>query len=349
MIALLTFTVGAEAMSYSQAREQALFLTDKMAYELNLTDAQYEAAYEVNLDYLMSINTYDDLYGPYWRSRNLDLSYILIDRQYKAFCAASYFFRPLCWQSGAWHFTIYARYPHRSHFYFGRPACYATYRGGHGWRATGGRSWYRGRDFNHGLIAKGHGMKDRFDRGDFNRKHNNDFNRRSDRDFNRGNNSRQDFNRPSRQDKDRPFRFTPVEDKKNNVVAQNSRPDNNRINFGGSRSDYKTSGNTLRQNRNDNRQDRSENRRSWTEGRTTRNEGRINRESSTRTTVRSQRGGFSQGNSVQRTLPAQPRNTFTPSRSSTSRQSVRQASSRPSGNSGNANRGNGGAHFGGRR
>ena len=34
---VLGFMVTAGAMSYSQAREQALFLTDKMAYELNLT------------------------------------------------------------------------------------------------------------------------------------------------------------------------------------------------------------------------------------------------------------------------------------------------------------------------
>ena len=80
-------TVSANAMSYEQARQQALFLTDKMAYELNLTEQQYEAAYEVNLDYLMSINTRDDLYGTYWTRRNLDLSYILFDWQYTAYCS----------------------------------------------------------------------------------------------------------------------------------------------------------------------------------------------------------------------------------------------------------------------
>ena len=68
---LLTLTTATKAMSYSQAREQALFLTDKMAYELNLNEEQYDAAYEVNLDYLMSINTYDDLYGTYRTQRNL--------------------------------------------------------------------------------------------------------------------------------------------------------------------------------------------------------------------------------------------------------------------------------------
>ena len=75
LVTLFTLTVSANAMSYEQARRQALFLTDKMAYELNLTDEQYEAAYEINLDYLMSINDYSDLYGVYWTQRNLDLSY----------------------------------------------------------------------------------------------------------------------------------------------------------------------------------------------------------------------------------------------------------------------------------
>lgn len=166
---LLTLTVTVNAMSYTQAREQALFLTDKMAYELNFTEEQYDAAYEINLDYLMSVNTYDDLYGDYWRMRNLDLSYILLDWQYRAYCAASYFYRPLYWTSGVWHFAVYTRYPVRTYYYFGRPNIYVTYRGGHSWHHNGGRSWYRGRTFNHGNISKGNGMRDRFDRGDFNR------------------------------------------------------------------------------------------------------------------------------------------------------------------------------------
>ncbi len=79
LLAMLTMSISASAMSYEQARDQALFLTDKMAYELNLTEDQYEAAYEINLDYLLSIDNYDDLYGTYWERRNLDLSYVLLD------------------------------------------------------------------------------------------------------------------------------------------------------------------------------------------------------------------------------------------------------------------------------
>ena len=161
----------ASAMSYEQARQQALFLTDKMAYELNLTDDQYEAAYEVNLDYLMGVNTYDDLYGIYWRQRNMDLNYILLDWQYQAYLNATYFYRPLYWNAGYFHFGIYARYPRRDYFFFGRPHFYASYRGAHCWRMNGGRSWYHGREF--GRPRPGGqprmGMRDGFNRGDYGR------------------------------------------------------------------------------------------------------------------------------------------------------------------------------------
>mgnify|MGYP003097396480 CR=1 FL=1 len=167
---MMTFTT-ASAMSYKQARQQALFLTDKMAYELNLTEDQYEAAYEVNLDYLMSVDTYDDLYGAYWRQRNMDLSYILLDWQYRTYLNATYFYRPLYWNAGYWHFGIYARYPRRDYFYFGCPHFYVSYRGGHSWRVNGNRSWYHGRRFG-GPHPGGHprvGMRDGFNRGDYGR------------------------------------------------------------------------------------------------------------------------------------------------------------------------------------
>jgi len=172
-LALIGMAVEATAMSYEQARQQALFLTDKMAYELNLTEEQYEAAYEVNFDYLLGVNDPGELYGTYWERRNLDLSYILLDWQYNAYLAASYFYRPLYWNAGFWHFGIYARYPHRDYFYFGRPHFFDTYRGGHCWHNNGGRSWYHGRNFVNNDRGHAHdkdhhtGMRDGFRRGDF--------------------------------------------------------------------------------------------------------------------------------------------------------------------------------------
>ena len=198
IVALMTFTASANAMSYEQARREALFLTDKMAYELNLSDAQYDAAYEINLDYLMGVTSVDDVYGDYWTRRNLDLSYILLDWQWNAFRAASYFFRPLYWNAGCWHFVIYARYPRRSFYYFARPTVYVSYRGGHCWRMNGGHSYYH----NHSSHFRNHhannGMRDRFDRGEIghsNRNNSNRFDRNNNGNGNRYGNDR--FNRNS--------------------------------------------------------------------------------------------------------------------------------------------------------
>ena len=168
LVAMLTIAATGKAMSYEQARNEALFLTDKMAYELNLTDEQYEAAYEINLDYLMGVTSYDDVYSTYWERRNLDMSYILFDWQWQAFCAATYFYRSLYWDGGYWHFAIYARYPHRDYFYFGRPVFYASYRGGHAWHVHGGHGYYYGRRDHYRPAGRSHfGMLDRWNRGDY--------------------------------------------------------------------------------------------------------------------------------------------------------------------------------------
>ena len=184
LVTMLTIAATANAMSYEQARNEDLFLTDKMAYELNLTDAQYEAAYEINLDYLMGVTSYDDVFGVYWERRNLDLSYILYQWQWDAFRAATYFYRPLYWEGGYWHFGIYARYPHRDYFYFGRPHFYLSYRGGHSWRHNGGRSYYEGRhDHFRPHVSREHhvGMRNSWDRGDYRNGHGRSSTRMTDR------------------------------------------------------------------------------------------------------------------------------------------------------------------------
>ena len=192
LVSMLTIAVSANAMPYEQARREALFLTDKMAYELNLSDAQYEAAYEINLDYLMSVTSHQNVFGPYWDRRNLDLSYILYQWQWDAFRAATYFYRPLYWEAGLWHFGIYVRYPHRDYYYFGRPHFYTTYRGGHSWRHNGGRSWYEGRHHQFRPdVRRDHyvGMRNHWDRGDYRNTHHNDRNigRNNDRNIGRNN------------------------------------------------------------------------------------------------------------------------------------------------------------------
>lgn len=127
---IILSTFNAKAMSYERAREEAIYLTDKMAYELNLNDQQYEYAYEINLDYLMGLRTADDIYGSRYVYRNADLRAILHDWQWTLFTAADYFFRPVYWRHGGWYFPIYTHYA-RNHFYFAHPHFYYSYRGGH--------------------------------------------------------------------------------------------------------------------------------------------------------------------------------------------------------------------------
>lgn len=133
---MMVMTISATAMSYNAAKNEALFLSDKMAYELNLTAAQYEAVYEINLDYLMSLNGHADVFGIWWERRNADLRYVLNSWQYDKYVALSHFYRPVAWKAGSWTFAVYAHYK-RGHFYNDRPKVYVTYKGGN--RSTYGR------------------------------------------------------------------------------------------------------------------------------------------------------------------------------------------------------------------
>ena len=230
MALLFTLTFTANAMSYEQAREQALFLTDKMAYELNLTDDQYEAAYEINLDYLMSVNTVDDLYGSYWRYRNVDMSYVLLDWQYRAFCDAAYFYRPLYFSGGYWRFGIYARYPHRDYFFFNRPAVYVSYCGGHSWRNNHGRSWYDGRHFGPRPGGDHFGMRDGFNRGDYGRGNHQTFGSRL---------SQPQTTRPNMPQNNRSgHSFGTRQSSTRTTVAQPSRQETQRGSFGSNRGSF---------------------------------------------------------------------------------------------------------------
>ena len=133
---IMTIAISANAMSYTEAKNEALFLSDKMAYELNLTNDQYDAVYEINLDYLMSVNGRNDLYGSWWDRRNTDLQFVLTVYQYNKYLTLSYFYRPLSWNTGHVTFNIYSHYTNRNHFYKGRPTVFANYRGGNNKKAN---------------------------------------------------------------------------------------------------------------------------------------------------------------------------------------------------------------------
>ena len=126
---MMTIAISASAMSFSQARSEALFLSDKMAYELNLTDDQYDAVYEINLDYLMSVNGRYDAYGTWWNRRNTDLQYVLTVWQYNKYKGLSYFYRPLTWKNGGWMFNVYSHYSNHNHLYKSYPKTYPNHPG----------------------------------------------------------------------------------------------------------------------------------------------------------------------------------------------------------------------------
>jgi hypothetical protein len=126
---MMVMTISANAMNYTAAKNEALFLSDKMAYELNLTAAQYEAVYEINLDYLMSLNGHADVFGIWWDRRNADLRYVLNAWQYDKYITLAHFYRPVAWKAGGWTFAVYSHYD-RGRFFNAHPKVFVTYRGG---------------------------------------------------------------------------------------------------------------------------------------------------------------------------------------------------------------------------
>ena len=99
----------------------------------------YEAVYEINLDYLMSLNGHGDVFGIWWDRRNADLRFVLNSWQYDKYVALNHFYRPVAWKAGGWTFAVYAHYD-RDRFYHAHPTVFVSYKGGHNnatWRNTG--------------------------------------------------------------------------------------------------------------------------------------------------------------------------------------------------------------------
>ena len=153
LVMMMTIAISAAAMPYNTARNEALFLADKMAYELGLTATQYEAVYEINLDYLLNVDNRADVFGFWWEVRNRDLRYVLSTWQYDRFMASEWFYRPVVWGTGGWTFSIYTRYG-VGRMFFNRPAVFVTFKGGHSHR---GGSFYAGHHFDKPNPPKGHG------------------------------------------------------------------------------------------------------------------------------------------------------------------------------------------------
>lgn len=132
LISFLSLWSIVNAMPYEEARSRAWFLTDKMAYELNLTPMQYDYVYEINLEYFLCIEHPRDCRGKYWNFRDFDLRNVLYEWQYQLYTSIAYFYHPIKWVKNAWHLSILQHY-RPNLFYFGRPTGFHSFVG-RGWK-----------------------------------------------------------------------------------------------------------------------------------------------------------------------------------------------------------------------
>lgn len=155
-IMLISTTMCMAGMSNSRLRKEARFLTDKMAYELDLTVAQYNDVYEINYDFIDGIRdlmdevvlgfewALDDYYM-YLDVRNDDLRWVLSSYQYHKFMQKEYFFRPVHVTNNDWAFRVYVYYGNRNHFFRDKPYHYRSYCGAHSRFHVGHVSFYQDR------------------------------------------------------------------------------------------------------------------------------------------------------------------------------------------------------------
>lgn len=102
LLVVTASTTVMAGMSTSKVRKETRFLTDKMAYELDLSNPQYNDVYEINYDFIYSLRNIMDyvVRGDEWALddyyealdiRNDDLRWVLSDGQYRRFLGADYF------------------------------------------------------------------------------------------------------------------------------------------------------------------------------------------------------------------------------------------------------------------
>lgn len=158
------------ALSTSSIRNHARFLTDRMAYELDLSPMQYDDIYEINFDFIYMADRimddvvfgYRDALDRYYNlldDRNDDLRYVLTSSQYRKFINASYFYRPIYSTGRTWSFRIYTIYSNRTFFYYDAPRHYKTYVGEHS------HYKYTSKDYYHKRYD--HQKKDRYNEPNF--------------------------------------------------------------------------------------------------------------------------------------------------------------------------------------
>lgn len=138
-----TIAMNAQSMSPIAVRNNARFLTDRMAYTLGITDPfLIDEIYRINYDYIWGVNDYlDDVaYGRFYNdyltvcsARDMALRTLLGNILWDRIVGYSYFHRPIVFANRCWHFSIYDYDRHgRDHFFCVAPRPYHNhYAGGH--------------------------------------------------------------------------------------------------------------------------------------------------------------------------------------------------------------------------
>lgn len=111
LMTVIIISASANAMGEREARREAQYLTDKMAYELGFSQREYERVYNINYRYLRSVDSRDALYASSWQIRNTALRAILGRNLWDRFVSATYFYRPVSWKRDRYVYRVYDRYP----------------------------------------------------------------------------------------------------------------------------------------------------------------------------------------------------------------------------------------------
>ncbi len=139
MMTVVSFSASAQPMSVYSMRNNARFLTDRMAYTLGLSAAILDDLYCINYDYICGVNDYLDQVALGYRyddymtvvfARDYALRRLLTERQWALLMTYDYFYRPITFADRHWHFSIYVHDHRMDHFFFNPPHRFNEYRGG---------------------------------------------------------------------------------------------------------------------------------------------------------------------------------------------------------------------------
>ncbi|MDL2291709.1 hypothetical protein LJB80_01000 [Bacteroides sp. OttesenSCG-928-F21] len=153
-MALIAFGSTSMAASDKQIREEARFLADKIAHEMDLDKNQLNDAFEINYDFLKAVhplleaieqgdNKAITRYYVLLDIRNSELVWILDHDKFTRYFDIEYLYRPLYLKEGKAQLRAYDTYGKKK-FYKGKPKSMSRYKGEHD-RNKLESSYYKGR------------------------------------------------------------------------------------------------------------------------------------------------------------------------------------------------------------